>query len=145
MYLQFSQLLPPIFITNNYIFYSSFLEKNEIMQHTVSVYMYNIKFIKKNQTNPKQIQYKTTQYSISTYFIQNLWIMAFARLLFVCTDKTQSISLVIRVIKQAFSLNNCKIWIHLGFNPTALRKAKIVYNFGLSECNRVKDCIRRGK
>ena len=26
--------------------------------------------------------------------------------------------------------------IHL--DPTALRKAKIVYNFGLSECNRVK-------
>ena len=24
------------------------------------------------------------------------------------------------------------------FNPTALRKAKIVHNFGLSECNRVK-------
>ena len=24
-------------------------------------------------------------------------------------------------------------------NPTALRKAKIVYNFGLSECNRVKE------
>ena len=24
-------------------------------------------------------------------------------------------------------------------NPFALRKAKIVYNFGLSECNRVKD------
>ena len=24
------------------------------------------------------------------------------------------------------------------FNPTALRKAKIVYNFGLSECNTVK-------
>ena len=24
------------------------------------------------------------------------------------------------------------------FNPTAPRKAKIVYNFGLSECNRVK-------
>ena len=24
------------------------------------------------------------------------------------------------------------------FNPTALRKAKIVYNFGFSECNRVK-------
>ena len=23
-------------------------------------------------------------------------------------------------------------------NPTALRKTKIVYNFGLSECNRVK-------
>ena len=23
-------------------------------------------------------------------------------------------------------------------NPTALRKAKIVYNFGLSECTRVK-------
>ena len=23
-------------------------------------------------------------------------------------------------------------------NPTALRKAKIVYNFGLSKCNRVK-------
>ena len=26
------------------------------------------------------------------------------------------------------------------FNPIALRKAKIVYNFGLSECNRVKLC-----
>ena len=25
-----------------------------------------------------------------------------------------------------------------GLNPVALRKAKIVYNFGLSECNRVK-------
>ena len=25
------------------------------------------------------------------------------------------------------------------FNPIALGKAKIVYNFGLSECNRVKD------
>ena len=25
----------------------------------------------------------------------------------------------------------------LNFNPIALRKAKIVYNFGLSECNRV--------
>ena len=24
------------------------------------------------------------------------------------------------------------------FNPIVLRKAKIVYNFGLSECNRVK-------
>ena len=24
------------------------------------------------------------------------------------------------------------------FNPIALRKTKIVYNFGLSECNRVK-------
>ena len=28
--------------------------------------------------------------------------------------------------------------ILLLFNPTALRKAKIAYNFGLSECNRVK-------
>ena len=26
-------------------------------------------------------------------------------------------------------------------NPIALRKAKIVYNFGLSECNRVKDAF----
>ena len=26
----------------------------------------------------------------------------------------------------------------LSFNPVALRKAKIAYNFGLSECNRVK-------
>ena len=26
----------------------------------------------------------------------------------------------------------------LTLNPTALRKAKIAYNFGLSECNRVK-------
>ena len=25
----------------------------------------------------------------------------------------------------------------LGFNPTALRNAKIVYNFGHSECNRL--------
>ena len=27
------------------------------------------------------------------------------------------------------------------FNPFALRKAKIVYNFGLSECNRVNKVI----
>ena len=25
------------------------------------------------------------------------------------------------------------------FHPIALKKAKIVYNFGLSECNRVKE------
>ena len=28
--------------------------------------------------------------------------------------------------------------VHIQHNPTALRKAKIVCNFGLSECNRVK-------
>ena len=40
---------------------------------------------------------------------------------------------------------------HLGadffvFNPIALRKAKIVYNFDLSECNRVNrvDCHKKG-
>ena len=27
------------------------------------------------------------------------------------------------------------------FDPFALRKAKIVYNFGLSECKRVKDVL----
>ena len=29
-------------------------------------------------------------------------------------------------------------WCFISFNPVALRKAKIVCNFGLSECNRVK-------
>ena len=29
----------------------------------------------------------------------------------------------------------------LTLNPTALRKAKIVYNFGFSECNRVKSTL----
>ena len=28
-------------------------------------------------------------------------------------------------------------------NPIALRKAKIVYNFGLSECNRVKELAKK--
>ena len=28
-----------------------------------------------------------------------------------------------------------------GINPIAFRKAKIVYNFGISECNRVKSTI----
>ena len=27
------------------------------------------------------------------------------------------------------------------FKPTALRKAKIIYNFDLSECNRVRTCF----
>ena len=31
-----------------------------------------------------------------------------------------------------------KLYTILYLNPVALRKAKIVYNFGLSECNRVK-------
>ena len=30
------------------------------------------------------------------------------------------------------------------FNPVALRKAKIVYNFGFSECNRVKKADKHG-
>ena len=29
----------------------------------------------------------------------------------------------------------------LEFNPIALRKTKIVYNFGLSECSRVKQIL----
>ena len=29
------------------------------------------------------------------------------------------------------------------FNPIALRKTKIAYNFGLSECNRVKKLIKK--
>ena len=31
------------------------------------------------------------------------------------------------------------LFSYFAFNPTALRKAEIVYNFGLSECNKVKD------
>ena len=31
-----------------------------------------------------------------------------------------------------------KDFFFFGMNPIATRKAKIVYNFGLSECNRVK-------
>ena len=34
---------------------------------------------------------------------------------------------------------SCRVVILIGLtNPIALRKAKIVYKFGLSECNRVK-------
>ena len=38
-----------------------------------------------------------------------------------------------------YSCSNCASKVHPCplFNPIALRKAKIVYNFGLSECNRV--------
>ena len=35
--------------------------------------------------------------------------------------------------------------IFLKINPIALRKAKIVYNFGLSECNRAKKYTVGGK
>ena len=35
-------------------------------------------------------------------------------------------------------MSSCFAFLQMIFNPTALRKAKIVYNFGLSECNRVK-------
>ena len=28
-------------------------------------------------------------------------------------------------------------FVSIQFNPTALRKAKVEYNFGLSECNRI--------
>ena len=38
----------------------------------------------------------------------------------------------IRVFVDSFTMPG---WI----NPIALRKAKIVYNFGLSECSRVKN------
>ena len=34
--------------------------------------------------------------------------------------------------------HGCKTTIQQQLNPIALRTAKIVYNFGLSECNRVK-------
>ena len=31
--------------------------------------------------------------------------------------------------------------VQILFNPIALRKTKIAYNFGLSECNKVKESI----
>ena len=42
-------------------------------------------------------------------------------------------------VKDHLSSSHCLCfhWMTL-FNPIAVRKAKIVYNFGLSECNRVK-------
>ena len=51
------------------------------------------------------------------------------------------------VLNRAFFRQICETEIYemvmltkgLLFNPIALRKAKIVYNFGLSECNRVKN------
>ena len=33
---------------------------------------------------------------------------------------------------------SCLIWVYTSVNPIALRKVKIVYNFGLSECNMVE-------
>ena len=46
---------------------------------------------------------------------------------------------VIQINLEFKSNNNHDIMTCL--NPIALRKAKIVYNFGLSECNRVKIAI----
>ena len=42
----------------------------------------------------------------------------------------------LKISKQSFNGLIQISWVI--FNPIALRKAKIVYNFGLSECNRVK-------
>ena len=42
--------------------------------------------------------------------------------------------------KSIFESGNSYYAVWTLFNPIALRKAKIVYNFGLSECNRVKAC-----
>ena len=39
-----------------------------------------------------------------------------------------------KVVKQKFWFGDFQ-----EFNPIALRKAEVVYNFGLSECNRVND------
>ena len=40
------------------------------------------------------------------------------------------------LLQQKIVFNSFFVWSV--FNPVALRKAKIAYNFGLSECNRVK-------
>ena len=45
------------------------------------------------------------------------------------TDILSSLNNVYQILSQC---------IRVAFNPIALRKAKIVYNFGLSECYRVK-------
>ena len=46
-------------------------------------------------------------------------------------NKKKCIRMSITVLKIVILEVNCQ------FNPTALRKAKIIYNFGFSECNRV--------
>ena len=44
----------------------------------------------------------------------------------------------VATMKRAVFLFPEIISLSMHLNPIALRKAKIVYNFGLSECNRVK-------
>ena len=42
----------------------------------------------------------------------------------------------LKILSIVYYENVLKIYLTPFFNPIALRKAKIVYNFGLSECNR---------
>ena len=47
-------------------------------------------------------------------------------------------SAVYILLLSAFTFSSV-MQLFLFFNPIALRKAKIAYNFGLSECNRVNN------
>ena len=42
-------------------------------------------------------------------------------------------------LTKSFVIDSLLLLVHI--NPVALRKAKTAYNFGLSECNRVKSSV----
>ena len=97
-----------------------------------------------NHTHPSKLEYiyNVNMYNSSLY---NSWAYEFQEMLIWYTWA------YLRVISS--NPKNHSLWINEMFlrrqishrnpintiiNPIALRKAKIVYNFGLSECNRVK-------
>ena len=48
-----------------------------------------------------------------------------------------------KILQKILSLCLLKAQLFFSFNPIALRKAKIVYNFGLSECNLVHVKVKK--
>ena len=57
-------------------------------------------------------------------------------------EAVQQLFTVFQQKKNTLAYLMCTVRLKISlFNPTALRKAKIAYNFGLSESNRVNDLI----
>ena len=69
--------------------------------------------------------------------LYNVLMSSYHKILSTGTDRSEkTVQIQLRLLLKKHS----DLYLHCSlFNPTALRKAKIAYNFGLSECNRVKE------
>ena len=84
-----------------------------------------------------KISWKCPNIGRKYYMIPSYRLIFIVKILKIATSEIISIT-ALKITQYGFKMCICPLApISIAFKPIALRKAKNVYNFGLSECNRV--------